>query len=73
MYIGVRYILGFALSVVAMLVAMPRYISYLSNRDINQVTSDYALDEFKNKAKTPIMGGLLFVLILEQSLRLSWY
>ncbi|MBO4358647.1 MAG: phospho-N-acetylmuramoyl-pentapeptide-transferase [Erysipelotrichaceae bacterium] len=63
MYIGVRYILGFALSVVAMLVAMPRYISYLSNRDINQVTSDYALDEFKNKAKTPIMGGLLFVLI----------
>ena len=42
---------------------MPVFINYLKNRDINQVTSEYALDEFKNKAKTPIMGGLLFVII----------
>ncbi|MBR5341968.1 MAG: phospho-N-acetylmuramoyl-pentapeptide-transferase [Erysipelotrichaceae bacterium] len=56
-------LLGFVLSVAAMFVAMPRFIAYLKRRDINQVTSEYALEEFKSKGKTPIMGGLLFVVI----------
>ena len=46
-----------------MLIIMPVFIGYLKNRNINQVTSEYALDEFKQKEKTPIMGGLLFVVI----------
>lgn len=58
-----RYLLGFLLTLVALLITMPLFISYLKKRDINQVTSEYALDEFKNKEKTPIMGGLLFVVI----------
>ena len=29
---------------------------------MNQEVSEYALEEFKQKAKTPIMGGLLFVI-----------
>ncbi|MBR4469883.1 MAG: phospho-N-acetylmuramoyl-pentapeptide-transferase [Erysipelotrichaceae bacterium] len=54
---------GFVLSLVAILVAMPYFIRYLKRKNINQVTSEYALEEFKNKDKTPIMGGLLFVVI----------
>ncbi len=42
---------------------MPYFIKALKRRNVNQVTSEYALDEFKNKEKTPIMGGLLFVIL----------
>ena len=56
-------IAGFVLTLIAMLIAMPAFIRYLKNRNVNQVTSEYALEEFKNKEKTPIMGGLLFVII----------
>ena len=58
-----KFILGFLLSFITIFVLMPYYIKTLKNRQINQVTSDYALNEFKNKDKTPIMGGLLFVII----------
>ena len=58
-----RYLIGLVLSVGLMILAMPKFISYLKSRNINQVTSEYALQEFKDKQKTPIMGGLLFVLI----------
>ena len=51
------------LTFVLMLIVMPVFIRYLKNRNISQITSEYALEEFKNKDKTPIMGGLLFVLI----------
>ena len=57
------YIIGFVLTLIAMLLVMPKYITYLKSRNVNQVTSEYALKEFKEKEKTPIMGGLLFVLI----------
>ena len=55
--------LGFILSLALLLVIMPHFIQALKNRNINQVTSEYALNEFKEKEKTPIMGGLLFVVI----------
>jgi len=42
---------------------MPFYINFLKKRQINQEVSEYALQEYKDKAKTPIMGGLLFVVI----------
>lgn len=53
--------LGFILSLVLTCVIMPFYIKALKNHNINQSVSEYALGEFKNKAKTPIMGGLIFV------------
>ena len=56
-------VIGFAATLVLMLAAMPYFIAYLKKKNINQVTSEYALEEFKNKGKTPIMGGLLFVII----------
>lgn len=55
--------IGFILSIALMMIIMPFFIKTLKNRNVNQVTSEYALNEFKNKEKTPIMGGLLFVLI----------
>ncbi len=63
MNIVYKCILGFLASIAAVLVLMPHFISYLKRKNINQVTSEYALDEFKNKEKTPIMGGLLFVVL----------
>ena len=58
-----RYLIGLLLSVGLMILAMPKFITYLKSRNINQVTSEYALQEFKEKENTPIMGGLLFVVI----------
>ena len=59
----IRYLLCFVVTLVMMLLVMPRFISYLKKKNINQVTSEYALEEFKQKEKTPIMGGLMFVVI----------
>lgn len=56
-------VLGVILSIVLMMIIMPFFIKTLKKRNVNQVTSEYALNEFKNKEKTPIMGGLLFVVI----------
>lgn len=55
--------IGLILSIALMMIIMPFFIKTLKNRNVNQVTSEYALNEFKNKEKTPIMGGLLFVVI----------
>lgn len=57
------YIIGFVLSCGLLSIVMPYFIKTLKRRNVNQVTSEYALDEYKNKEKTPIMGGLLFVVI----------
>ena len=56
-------IIGFVLSCGLLSIVMPFFIKTLKRRNVNQVTSEYALDEYKNKEKTPIMGGLLFVII----------
>lgn len=56
-------IAGLLLSCALLMAVMPFFIRTLKNRNINQVTSEYALNEFKNKDKTPIMGGLLFVVL----------
>ena len=58
-----RYFLAFAITLVMMFLVMPRFIAYLKKKNINQVTSEYALEEFKQKEKTPIMGGLMFVVV----------
>lgn len=63
MNFNVICIIGFALSCILLMIIMPFFISTLKKKNINQVTSEYALNEYKNKEKTPIMGGLLFVVI----------
>lgn len=58
---NIKLVLGFLISLVLVLVVMPSYIKMLKKRNLNQQVSEYALDEYKEKGKTPIMGGLLFV------------
>lgn len=55
--------LFFILNLVLTLFIMPKFITALKNHNVNQSVSEYALEEYKKKAKTPIMGGLMFVLI----------
>ncbi len=42
---------------------MPRLIDRLKRFSFNQEVSEYSLQEYKDKAKTPTMGGLLFILV----------
>lgn len=42
---------------------MPFFIKALKKHHANQSVSEYALDSYKKKDKTPIMGGLIFVII----------
>ncbi len=56
-------LLGLALSLVATLVIMPRYIKMLKSLHYEQRVSEYALEQYKQKGLTPIMGGALFVVI----------
>lgn len=55
--------LFFFINLVLTLIIMPKFITALKNHNINQSVSEYALEEYKKKAKTPIMGGLMFVVI----------
>ncbi|CAM2742649.1 phospho-N-acetylmuramoyl-pentapeptide-transferase [Erysipelothrix tonsillarum] len=60
MIVGILAMLtAFALSVVA----YPRFINYLQESKMEQKVSEYALDEFKNKQKTPTFGGFIFVIV----------
>lgn len=52
----------FLLGLVAVLAVMPAYINLLRRSDTHQSVSEYSLQEFKEKQKTPTMGGVLFVL-----------
>jgi phospho-N-acetylmuramoyl-pentapeptide-transferase len=54
--------LALVLGFLSVLVGMPAYIRYLRKRNTNQSVSEYSLKEFKEKQKTPTMGGVLFVL-----------
>ena len=55
--------LGLIVSFAFLVLVMPYFIKALKKHNINQEVSEYALKEFKEKDKTPIMGGLLFVVI----------
>lgn len=56
-------LIGLVLSFGITFVLYIPYIRMLKQHNINQEVSQYALDEYKAKGKTPIMGGLLFVVL----------
>ena len=56
-------LLGFIISLALLLILMPIFIKTLNAYNISQTVSEYSLEEYKQKAKTPIMGGLLFVVL----------
>lgn len=43
------------------LLLYPLYIKYLNSRMVLQTVSEYATEEFKNKPKVPIFGGVIFI------------
>ena len=53
---------AFGISLIIVLVTMPMLISYLHKINYNQTVSEYSLEEYKQKQKTPTMGGIVFVL-----------
>ena len=61
--IALKLLLAWAISLAAVLILMPHWIDYLKKLSFNQTVSEYSLEEYKEKAKTPIMGGVLFIVI----------
>ncbi|EFC05310.1 phospho-N-acetylmuramoyl-pentapeptide-transferase [Bulleidia extructa W1219] len=57
----ILFAMAFYLSSALVLVLMPKFIQYLKKVSIQQTESEYALEK---KTGTPIMGGLLFNLVV---------
>ena len=53
----------FLMSLVLVLMAMPELIEYLKKLSLKQTVSEYALEDDQKKAGTPIMGGILFIVV----------
>ena len=51
------------LSFIVSFLLYPLFIKLLNQRQHQQIVSEYSLDSFKAKAKTPSLGGVLFVLV----------
>ena len=58
-----KFMIGFVVSLAIVLVVMPHFIEYLKKLSFKQSVSEYALDDDKKKAGTPIMGGVLFIIV----------
>lgn len=58
-----KLILCFLISLAAVLILMPWFIDYMKKLSVRQSISQYSLEEDQKKAGTPIMGGILFILI----------
>ena len=54
---------GFLIGLIAVLILMPSLIRYLKKLSFRQSISEYSLPEDQKKAGTPIMGGILFILV----------
>lgn len=58
-----KLIIGFVISLGIALALYPSLIEYLKKLSFKQSISEYALDDDKKKAGTPIMGGILFIVV----------
>lgn len=59
----VIFLIAFISSLVITFLLYPLFINYLKSINVSQAVSEYSLAEYKNKVKTPIMGGILFIVI----------
>ena len=59
----IRVFLGFILSLLIVFVTMPSFINYLKKLHFKQSVSEYSLKEYQEKGSTPIMGGILFIVV----------
>ena len=53
---------SFVISMAIVILTMPLLIRFLQKINYNQTVSEYSLEEYKQKQKTPTMGGIVFVL-----------
>lgn len=51
------------LSFVIAWISYPHFIALLKKRSITQHVSEYAIDAYKHKQRTPIFGGVVFLLV----------
>lgn len=58
-----KLVIGFCVSLTIVMLVMPRFIDYLKKLSFKQSVSEYALEDDKKKAGTPIMGGILFIIV----------
>ena len=58
-----KMILSFAVSLAVVMVTMPRFIKSLKKLSFRQTISEYSLQDDQKKAGTPIMGGILFIVV----------
>lgn len=56
-------IITMILSFVVAALCYPKFIAYLEAKNSKQQVSEYALEAFKNKKKTPTFGGVIFVVV----------
>lgn len=56
-------LIAFIACLVITLLLYPLFINYLKSINASQAVSEYSLEEYKNKVKTPIMGGIIFVVV----------
>ncbi len=61
-YITVRAGIAFFLSLIFTLFLMPRFIRWAQNADHHQPINEWAPDSHQEKAKTPTMGGIVFII-----------
>lgn len=60
-YISVRAGFSFFIALLLTLFLMPKFIRWAQRSDSHQPINDWAPDSHKEKAKTPTMGGIVFI------------
>lgn len=58
-----KLVIAFCISLTIVMLVMPRFIEFLKKLSFKQSVSEYALEDDKKKAGTPIMGGILFIIV----------
>ena len=58
----IRIVINGVLNLSLVFLIMPKFIEYLKKLSFKQSISEYALEDDKKKAGTPIMGGILFII-----------
>jgi len=56
-------IISLFISFIVTVIVYPSFIKQMDRLNTHQSVSEYSLEQFKSKKKTPTMGGILFVLI----------
>ena len=57
----INCLVSFTAGLLIVFFLMPSFIDQMKKLSFNQTVSEYSLQEYREKAKTPIMGGVLFI------------